>query len=127
MTCRLASTGRPARGAVFSSGTGVLPSTRRLPSFSNVIRSVFHKGELVGGKVVSTRTLSTGLERATVEALDRAGNVHQFDIPADILRKWEFDGLVQRFRDLDEATGAINEELRFAGSLAEELNKYLVK
>lgn len=33
---------------------------------------------------------------------------------------------MQRFRDLDAATGIINEELRFSPSLADQLNQYLV-
>ena len=46
-------------------------------------------------------------------------------IPEDLLRQWELENLVQRFRDQDLATGIVNDELRFDPSLAETLNEYL--
>ena len=51
--------------------------------------------------------------------------VHRFYLPEDVIRKWKWEGLVQEFRDTDFVTGVVNEELRFAPSLAEELNRYL--
>jgi hypothetical protein len=53
--------------------------------------SVFHKGELIGGEVKGHKPLSTGTSRAAVEALDRAGEVHEFAIPKDVLAKWKYD------------------------------------
>lgn len=42
------------------------------------------------------------------------------------MRRWQFEDKVARFYDFDQLTGTYNEELRFALSIAEELNKYLV-
>jgi len=89
--------------------------------------SVFHKGELNGGVVSSSRTLSTGLERESVEALNRTGKVWEFKIPRLQLREWENKGLVTRFKDTDHVTGVVNDELRFSGQLASDLNKFIVK
>jgi hypothetical protein len=88
--------------------------------------SVFHKGELDNGRVSPYRELSTRIDRASVEALGRAGQIHQFDIPENVLRDWESSGLARRLLDFDNVTGVINTEWRFSPSLADQLNGYLI-
>ena len=87
--------------------------------------SVYHKGELVGG-VSSSRELSTGAEREAVEALNRPGTVHEFQIPEDVLRRWEAEGKVRTLRDYDHTSGVTNYEYRFSPSIADEMNSYKV-
>jgi len=55
------------------------------------------------------------------------GRVFEFRIPVDVLERWERVGLVDRLLDLDLKTGVLNDELRFAGSLAEQLMRYMVR
>ncbi len=111
----------------------VLDAGRRLRSAINVAESVtdvssrtisfYHKGELVGG-VSTHRELSTGAERASVEALNRPGSVHEFRVPEDLIRRWESEGKVRLLKDYDSETGVYNLEYRFSPSVADELNKY---
>ncbi|HYG49825.1 MAG TPA: hypothetical protein VD905_02930 [Flavobacteriales bacterium] len=89
--------------------------------------SVYHKGNLAGGEVSTTRTLSTGLDKDAVSGLERQGQLWEFKIPKSKMLEWKIQGLVESFRDLDFKTGIINEEMRFSPKLAPELNKYLVK
>lgn len=89
--------------------------------------SVFHKGELNGGTVSSTRTLSTGTNKAAVEALSRPGKVWEFKIPSNKMFEWKQTGLAERFIDLDKATGVMNEEIRFSPRLAQDLTNFLLK
>ena len=88
--------------------------------------SVFHKGELVNGKVSSGKALSTGLDKAGVEALDRAGGVHQFDIPKSVYDDWIDSGKAQTRKDYDFNTGTVNDEIRFSGDVSGSLNQYKV-
>jgi hypothetical protein len=88
--------------------------------------SVFHKGELIEGRVGGHRPFSTGADRTGVETLERPGTVHEFRIPADVLKRWDFEGKLTRLRDLDLRTGVVNEEMRFDPSICDELNKYKV-
>ncbi|MGC3972209.1 MAG: RHS repeat-associated core domain-containing protein [Pirellulales bacterium] len=88
--------------------------------------SVYHKGQLLNGRVSGNRPLSTGTERATVQALARDGRVIEFRVPKDVLRKWEYDGKITRLRDYDNTTKVYNDEIRFDASLADELNTYMV-
>ena len=123
--------GAPAlvRGMLRSEGVAIggVNNTTQLPGMvEESFTSVFHKGNLNGGVISSGRTLSTGLERETVDAI-RTGQLWEFRIPTLKLKEWENSGLVTRLRDLDRSTGVINEELRFSSQLSEELNKYLVK
>ena len=89
--------------------------------------SLFHKGELNEGKVDPQRPLSTGTDRESVENLDRAGDVHQFDVPKDKMRQWEQDGAMERRRDYDYDTGTENEERRFYPPATEELDDFKVE
>jgi hypothetical protein len=91
------------------------------------VTSVYHKGELNGGTVSSTRALSTGTDRAAVKALERPGQVWEFRIPNSKMFEWKQSGLVDKLMDLDKATGVMNEEVRFSSRLAQDLNNYLVK
>ena len=102
----------------------VKSSAQSSASSSRVI-TVYHKGQLSNGKVRAGKSFSTGLDRASVEALERGGTVHQFDIPYDEYLKWQYNGQVQTLKDLDAATGVYNNEVRFSGSVSGELNKYL--
>jgi RHS repeat-associated protein len=88
--------------------------------------SVFHKGVLNEGVVSSSRSLSTGLEKASVEALERYGAVWEFKIPKTEFLQWKYNGLIESIMDLDKATGIINQEIRFSSSLAPKLNQYIV-
>jgi len=89
--------------------------------------SVYHKGELNGGNVSSTRPLSTGTDRSAVEALNRPGQVWEFKIPSSKMFEWKSNGLAEKFIDLDKATGVMNDEIRFSSKLASDLNNYLIK
>ena len=100
--------------------------TEAQPASLGPTRSVYHKGELLEGRVGTHRELSTGVDRSSVNALDRPGKVHEFRIPEDTLRRWEFEGKVRRLRDYDHTTGTYNDELRFDPSLANELNELKV-
>ena len=108
-------------------GPNAAATTKATALESEDLVSVFHKGELTGGVVSSGRTLSTGLEKESVEALNRTGKVWEFKIPRLKLKEWENNGLVTRFTDIDHVTGVVNNEIRFSGQLASDLNKYLVK
>jgi hypothetical protein len=88
--------------------------------------SLFHKGELNQGKVSGNRSLSTGTNRQTVNALDRNGPVHEFKVPTKKLKEWESGGKVQRFKDFDSKTGVINEEIRILPPESGELNNFKV-
>jgi hypothetical protein len=105
------------------------PASRTVPPVTEEIptTSVFHKGELINDQVMGHRPLSMGANRAAVEALDRPGTIHEFRIPKDVLKRWELQGNIRRFRDFDAATGTYNEEIRFDSSLANELNGYRVR
>ena len=48
-------------------------------------------------------------------------------IPLNVFERWEVQGLISTLRDLDLKTGIYNEEVRFAASLAQELEKYMVR
>lgn len=91
------------------------------PSF----KTVYHKGNLAGGKVSPGRSLSTGEVLDDVSALERSGKVHQFDIPSDVFNKWERQGFIDYLEDYDVTTGVRNSEVRFSGQITEELNKYI--
>ncbi|MBT1697136.1 hypothetical protein KK083_09635 [Fulvivirgaceae bacterium PWU4] len=110
-------------------GNGVKPTLQVAETggqFFDDAVAVFHKGELSGGVVSSTRALSTGLDEASVAALQRAGKVWKFKIPRHVLQRWKFDGLVDTFVDTDAATGVINTEIRFSPKLASQMQKYLI-
>jgi hypothetical protein len=89
--------------------------------------SVYHKGELDGGTVSSTKALSTGTDRAAVEALERPGQVWEFKIPNSKLFEWRMKELTQTLTDVDKATGVMNQEIRFSPKLADQLNNFMVK
>ncbi|MCF3109424.1 DUF6443 domain-containing protein [Niabella sp. CC-SYL272] len=117
-------------GSLIKSIVGLFKSPQSVEKAAIVgdeIVQVFHKGELSGGVVSSTRSLSTGLDKAAVEALNRSGKVWEFNIPKTQFLKWKYAQKLELFRDLDEATKVINEEVRFSPELAPFLNKYLIK
>jgi hypothetical protein len=87
---------------------------------------VYHKGELMGGKVRGHKPFSTGPNRSSVAGLNRPGPLHEYAIPRDVFNRWEFDGKLRYFTDWDAETGILNEEVRFDPSLSEELNRYKV-
>jgi hypothetical protein len=87
----------------------------------------FHKGELNGGIISATRSLSTGIDKSLVEGLTRSGRVWEFKIPSDVFYRWKYNGLVKYFNDLDVTTGIINNEVRFSPILSNELNKFIIK
>jgi hypothetical protein len=81
----------------------------------------YHKGNL---DRPNKPYLSTGTNRQTVEALARDGDVHTFLVPTTQVIAWERELLVTRLRDLDLATGVINEEVRFSGRAKVEILKF---
>ena len=89
--------------------------------------SVFHKGKLSDGKVLANKSLSTGLDRETVLALNREGQVHQFDIPRNVYDECEAKSLIKTKNDYDWETGIYNAEVKFDKSISESLNKYKVE
>ena len=89
--------------------------------------SFFHKGELKGG-VSSTRELSTSMDKSTVESLSRGTNkITEFRIPKSTFDKWQFEGSVRSFKDLDKVSGTYNFEWRFSPKVSEQMNNYMVK
>lgn len=89
------------------------------------IVTVFHKGKLNEGKVLANKALSVGTDFYGVNALSREGKVYQFDIPTDIYKRWDAEGLIQTRIDLNDVTGQINSEIRFDKTISNELNKYI--
>ena len=89
--------------------------------------SVYHKGNLNKGQVAGGRSLSTGLDKASVEALKRNGKVYQFDIPENVYNEWISSHKARTITDYDITTGVYNNEVRFHGSISVELNKYIKK
>jgi len=85
--------------------------------------TVYHKGLL---NRPNKPYLSTGTDRARVEALDRSGTVHEFRIPKSMYNRWNYDGLIEFKKDMDFATGTINDEIRFLGRAKSEILKYEV-
>jgi hypothetical protein len=88
---------------------------------------LYHKGNLVNGLVGNHRWLSTGVDWANVNALDRAGRVFQFNVPTQKLNEWLLHGHVQTLRDYDKITGVYNLEYRFSPALAKLMNEYMQK
>ncbi len=107
-------------GAGAGTGVAAEPAQR-------TFQSVFHKGLLNGGTLSNVRSLSTGINRTSVEALNRVGRVFEFRIPKHVLDRWIETDQARTIRDLDFATGVVNEEIRFGAHLAEELMRYLVQ
>lgn len=106
---------------------------RDVPVVAEKVTEVFHKGNLAGGMVDGVRTLSTGTSKEAVSALDRAGSVFTFRIPDAQLTQWKYatdnwgSPLARTLTDLDNATGVVNQEIRFSPLVADQLNQYLVK
>lgn len=112
-------------GLVF--GGGRAASAKNAAAAIDDLVSVYHKGQLNGGVVSSTRSLSTGLEKSSVDALQRTGKIWEFRIPRGVLQEWLNKGWAVAKRDYDITTGVINEEISFSRHLASQLNKYLIK
>jgi RHS repeat-associated protein len=108
---KYARTARASAASVASSSEG--PTIR-----------LFHKGQLDNGNVSSSRSLSLGVDKESVGALNRPGEVHEFEVPAKKLLEWEAEGMVERFSDLDAETGAMNQEVRVLAPRSAELNQY---
>jgi RHS repeat-associated protein len=89
-------------------------------------KTVYHKGNLTGGKVSPERTLSTGMDRASVDAI-RGGTLYEFKIPLSKFNEWISKGWAEPLKDYDHQTGVVNEEIRFGSKVANELNNYMVK
>ncbi|GEP89288.1 hypothetical protein CTE07_09330 [Chitinophaga terrae (ex Kim and Jung 2007)] len=89
-------------------------------------QTVYHKGNLSGGKVSTTRLLSTGTDRAAVNSI-REGTLYEFKIPKNVYNDWTRRGLASTWQDYDYVTGVRNEEIRFDPKVADDLNKYMIK
>ena len=87
---------------------------------------LYHKGMLSNGVVDETRQLCTGTSQEAVSALQRAGDVHAFSVPENVLMQWEEAQGVLRFTDLDEATGVVNQEVRIMPPFSGLMNQYKV-
>ncbi len=87
---------------------------------------LFHKGQLNNGVVSGNRSLSTGTNNGSVEALNRPGGVFTFRVPMRLLMEWEDAGLIRRFLDYDAATGVRNEEVRVLPPASAKLNQFKV-
>jgi hypothetical protein len=112
----------------YSDKSRYLPVTdydKVIREMGNEYISVFHKGNLTGG-VSSSHELSTGLDRASVNAI-RGGKLWEFQIPKTEFNQWQNQGLIRSVQDLDFATGIYNKELRFSPKLAPRLNQLIIR
>jgi RHS repeat-associated protein len=89
--------------------------------------TLYHKGELSGGAVSANRSLSLGIERTSVEALNRPGQVWVFELPVRLLIQWEAEGYVTRLTDTDLMTGVVNNEVRVLPPKSAEMNNFIKK
>jgi len=101
----------------------VLPSLFEELGIDESIK-VYHKGQL---NQLGKSFLSTGVERESVEALERSGWVTEFKIPKDVFNSWKSKGFIQTLNDLDATTNVINSEVRFDAKIVPELMKYKTK
>ena len=88
---------------------------------------LYHKGELNSGTVGGKPYLSLGIDRASVEAVNRPGKVWTFKVPARLLMRWERDEFMARKLDHDSETGVINNEIRILPPKYPEMNQFLQK
>jgi len=85
--------------------------------------TLFHRGNLAGGRVLPTRALST----STVSDLSHyaPGEALQtFKIPRAVLNQWDRAGYVTRYTDLFQ--GVATPEVRIEAGASGEMNKYLL-
>lgn len=85
---------------------------------------LYHKGELAGGQVSGNRSLSMGTSLESVSGLDRKGTVHIFEVPVRKLWEWRIAQRLREFKDLDQETGIVNEEIRVLPPTSAELNQF---
>jgi hypothetical protein len=88
---------------------------------------LFHKGKLDDGNVDPRRKLSLGTEKESVEALDRPGEVHEFEVPQRKLNEMEDNNQLEYRKDYDATTGVQNEEVRIYPPASGELNDYKIE
>ncbi|MCX8534661.1 hypothetical protein [Chryseobacterium luquanense] len=96
--------------------------------FSDPLMTFYHKGELNGGVLDPARGfLSTGRDFETVNVLNRTGKVWKIEIRSSLFEKWEKSGVnfIERRRDLDDATGIYNKEIRFKSSTFPTLQNHI--
>jgi hypothetical protein len=88
---------------------------------------LFHKGKLDDGNVDPRRKLSLGTEKESVDALDRPGEVHEFEVPQRKLNEMEDNNQLEYRKDYDATTGVQNEEVRIYPPASGELNDYKIE
>ena len=70
------------------------------------------------------RSLSTGKDKASVENLNRPGELHEFEVPNSKLDEWEDTFQVEHKKDLDHETQVLNDEVRIYPPASSEMNKF---
>ncbi len=91
------------------------------PKTTGSTQKLYHKGQLNNP---NKPYLSTGKDRAAVNALERRGVVHEFEVPKARLNQMELEGTMRPLKDLDGVTGVLNEEVRFSQRVVAEVLKY---
>jgi RHS repeat-associated protein len=89
--------------------------------------TLYHQGTLVNDEVQAGRTFSTS-PSSDIAHYHPEGTLYQFNVPNTQLQLWrEQPGLIQEGLDLHLPTGIVSPEVRFAPSVAPEMNKYRVR
>jgi RHS repeat-associated protein len=114
-----------AGAAGAAEGTGA--AAAGVEDTSDIVTSVFHKGNLVNGEIApQTKPFSTATSAEDVErAVPGNAPIHEFRIPTRLINSWEESGLLKRSTTL--MNGVTMTEYRFSYAAQRLLGQFLTK
>ncbi len=90
----------------------------------NTVR-LYHQGNLQGGRVSSTRALSTS-PNSSLQHYRPQGQLYEFRVPQSTLNQWQYNGLAQPRTDLHFPSGIITPEIRVMPPASGQLNQFMI-